>query len=116
MNDWMLTYHNPGNNEPPKRGCPGNPIELPLEEADFREVGPPKDPGACLKCDVQILGCDCHLEAIAVGMNGDIQVSDLTMYGRKFDDLDIAFGEGDPFETVEIRGRNYALFLSPYRR
>lgn len=70
-----------------------------------------------------INGTGHHLEAIPVRMVTDpdapariirtVQVAD-DPHGEMFDSLHCTFGADGPYETVEIRRKRYAVFLSPF--
>lgn len=73
-------------------------------------------PRSRLLATVQIAGIDHHLEAIQVeGLNPSDQQAtcpDCEDILRRYDAVD---SDGGAFSTVDIDGRDYAVFLTPFR-
>lgn len=96
--------------------------EQQLQTFDWEEIGAdnPKDR---LLTAVRIAGVPHHLEAIAVQRVPDpdsdmrpAQVASSDYYADILDDYRAADGGTDEaFLTVEIHGREYCLFMTPFR-
>lgn len=71
---------------------------------EWERIGPEADPAMHLNATVSIYGVFHHLEAREAE------------FDEAFDGLHDAFGADGPFHTVEIAGRQYALFMSPFCR
>lgn len=87
----------------------------------LRPVGPPDDPAARQLGTVEIGGSSFHFEAIAVHeaeAPGQVMVvaDDPEDGAVLLQQLELLAGEGDPFETVSLGGREYVLYMTPYRR
>lgn len=96
-----------------------NTLKLNLDSIQFENNGNDTDPTSHLLAQVEIAGIHHHLEAFAVELTD-------TKYGASqtevnpgasasaFKSLLEAFS--GPFQTVSIRGREYAIFMSPHQR
>ena len=82
-------------------------------EQPWTEAGPDEDPTSRLISSIVVLGTFMHLEAIAVRIDADeIQRADHS--NESLASL-ASFAEPDgPFETTEIRGRDYVLAAYPF--
>jgi len=90
------------------------PIDINMIE--FEKTGFPGYPESKLLATVQFGSTLHHLEAIAVTEREDgEQVADDAEHEALLSDLSDALGEGGAFHTATINGREYALFLSPFR-
>jgi hypothetical protein len=68
-----------------------------------------------LYATVIILGTYHHLEAIPVKATEDAKDEGVTDTAvALMDDLHVAFGGDGPFDTTEINGKQYAIFMSPF--
>jgi len=93
-----------------------------LGRFEWEEIGA-DDPKARLLIAVSIAGVPHHLEAIAVenGPRTDSemrpeQVASSHLYREILDHYRAAdMGTDEPFLTVEIGGRQYCVFMTPYR-
>lgn len=95
------------------------PLHIPLNDIIWDACGPDEDPKSRLIATLTIGGVHHHLEALAV-VNDEkgeqIPVGDeCGPVSDQFIKCDVAFSGDGPFETVEIEGRTYCLFMSPYR-
>ena len=86
-------------------------LRITITDEQWESTGDEEDPSAriLLRENVSINGTGFHLEGWAVDDEG------YALYGE--DDLSqIAAGVGadGPFETVTIRGREYALVMTPH--
>lgn len=96
-----------------------NAIKLDIPEDLWENSGPTQpeddvdDPSARMFVTVTIGGVLHYLEAYAV-TNGDIQAA---VYEGFENNIEGAYQLGEPdkrFETVEIKGREYILVMTPY--
>jgi len=78
----------------------------------WKASGSPRDPAGRLRARVNV-GMTVHiLEAIAV-TGRDPQEAEDYNFQETFEYWSAASGGDGPFETVEIDGRDYAVFMSP---
>jgi hypothetical protein len=111
------------------------PVKIDVEAITWNACGPEHDRTAKLITEVVIGGTSHHLEAYAVVENEILDDSVPTHTARELGyaptrteqvlqvssdvidvgDLEQCFPGDGAFETVEIEGRSYILFLSPYR-
>lgn len=84
------------------------------EEAEFDEFGPTH-----LIATITVNGCFMHLEAVAVAIHRakgealEVQIG-AGESNESYDRLYDAFDADGRFETVTIKGREFAIFASPY--
>ena len=80
-------------------------------------------PGSRLLATITILGVPHHAEALEVQTVPDEEAGEPGFYIQEttdpywqetFDTYFDATGAGDPFQTVNIKGRSYAIFISPH--
>jgi hypothetical protein len=99
---------------------PGTRISVELEIADvcWEDISLDPDlPGSRLLAAVKIGGVHHHLEAIEI-RNGESkfdQSATCALCDEILMRYDAVDSDGGSFSTVEIRGRTYALFLTPFR-
>jgi hypothetical protein len=107
------------------------PVKISLDRITWSPCGPDDDPKAKLIATLTIGGVHHHLEAYQVEMLetelavspgrarelGYVPTTTEQVPVEAIADLfpDEAFPGDGPFETVEIEGRTYCLFMSPYR-
>ncbi len=74
-------------------------------------------PRTRLLATVQIAGVHHHLEAIKVnqGASTFVQHATCSICDEILDRYDAVYSDGDPFSTVKIDGRHYAIFMTPFR-
>jgi len=90
-------------------------VFVPLETIEWERWGDVDggEPENRLLATVAIGGVPHHLEAIEVRESED-GVQEAVAGGEQFDELYVACGGDGPLATVEIDGRGYCLFLSPF--
>lgn len=94
----------------------GEATEMTVETGQVRvadDAWQTVEDGAWLLATIAVNGVELHLEAIEVTLEGSLQVGVLGM-GDSFDRWSVAADNDGPFQTVEIMGRHYVLFASPY--
>lgn len=91
-------------------------ININLTDIKFEQVGH-DDPASKLLATITFGGVSHHLEAIAVSESDTGEQQAASIADRDdFDEIGEAFYGDGAFHTVAIRGREYVLFLSPYRQ
>ena len=98
------------------------PVKISLDRITWSPCGPDDDPKAKLIATLTIGGANHHLEAYQVTEHerarelGHAPVQEpVPAIANEFLELDETFYADGAFETVEIEGRTYCLFMSPFR-
>ena len=87
-------------------------VEVPDDA--WEPTGPEEDPTARLLASLVVCGCYHHLEAYAIDPDDDIQQAAHESFQSNLDGM-YAVGEPDKrFQSVEIKGREYVLTMTPY--
>jgi len=69
---------------------------------------------AALHTTLEINGCSMHVMAISVDMRDGVQRGVNDDLDATLDLMSNATGAGDPWETVDIDGRDYVLLVTPF--
>jgi hypothetical protein len=89
-------------------------VTVALPEDAWENTGPEEDPSARLLASLVLYGCYHHLEAYAVKPDEDTQCAAHESFSSNVDGM-YAVGEPDkPFQSVDIKGREYILTMTPY--
>jgi len=91
-------------------------LDVDLSNLEFENTGEAgRDKAGRLLATIRLFGRYHHLEAIAVTTNaGGEQCAADPTFESLLGELHEAFGPDGAFQTVEINGREYVLFVSPY--
>jgi hypothetical protein len=89
--------------------CPA----LAVSEDLWRDAGDDEDPTSRLRIVAWISGTMHHLEAIAVSNEDGLQSGARPWSETYLGALDLAVGGDGPYNTIQIRGREYVLVLAP---
>lgn len=85
-----------------------------LDVTEWENGGDPEGDGR-LYATINILGTLHHLEAVPVKDNeAGEQVGDTPIADEMLDSCFVAFAPDGRFDTTEINGKPYAIFLSPF--
>ena len=97
---------------------PATPEIYAIEQINFSNAGPDDDLEARLVGPIKIDGVDHHMELIEVvdveienGMEQRAKNEDLQ---ESYDEFYIAAAANGKFHTVELNGKTYACFITPY--
>ena len=89
-------------------------VTVVIPDDAWEHTGPEDDPSARLLGSLVLYGCYHHLEAYAVIDDEGTQSAAHPSFHENLDGM-YAVGEPDkPFQTVEIKGREYVLTMTPY--
>lgn len=89
-------------------------IEIVIPDDNWQEAGVAEDPSSRLLCTFVINGMHYHVEAFATVMVDGVQLAAHNDCERSLDGMFEIGQPGGPFETMEIRGREYILTMTPY--
>lgn len=93
-----------------------SPGKTPRHELHAVRWSKPDESSSTLLATLVLEGYAMHLEAIEVEVDDDSGIQEAVepdYYGR-IEDLHAGAGADGHFETVEIEGRTYCLFATPY--
>ena len=89
------------------------PVCLPFPVEALKPSGSAED--ARLSATVRMLGCNFHVEAVPVLDAADMQVGADAVSESRLTGLALEF-DAPGFETIQVCGRDYVLFLTPFGR
>lgn len=92
-------------------------VNITLADHEWQPTGPEEDPQSRLLCDVgvSINGSPMHLTAIAVD-DDDSGFQSSEHHDDELDRLAAAFQPDGGWQTTEIGGRSYVLFMEGFSR
>lgn len=74
----------------------------------------PGSNGSSLHYSITLNGVGMHLDAIEIDPKSDPQTPVDLSDAERFNEWSFAAGPDGPFETITIKGREYAVFASPF--
>ena len=92
------------------------PPRVVISHDAWQASGSQLDRRAVLHATIDINECSMHVTAIAVTTVGGVQRAVSEDMDATLDLFSDVTGAGDPWETLDIDGRDYVLLIAPFAR
>lgn len=92
-----------------------NPPTIPLESIEWEPTGDEDDVNARLSAHIRIGPCDMHIEALAVECDpSNFQTVSASSFRQEIVEALYADNDVSQFRTVQINGREYLFYITPF--